>query len=529
MPVPPSLSDELLHYEVVRNDDIDQWVADHVTMQTGFASEHVDLVIIFVDKNGEPILPDVAKITSDQSSGPQETTNELTFTYNSPDYPFTQEDLDILQPAVNAFKGAISEIFGPPAFNITVNIRKNPNINYAGLYYTYDNEIVVSSISENTLDVICHEMVHAYHDDYIILFNSYEEGFARSVEVLVFSSLSEYQHRWDNNFSDTYDVWYEATNKPGIGGENGSFSYGNTGLTLFRYQMGGYAWAKVFYENGEFYKDFNSTYYSRLHSDEYISRDEEELKSIVRSIVPSIEGQSFDDWYEHQYILDSNPSKGYQLTSRTGQFTFDYFYREEYGYEDAQAGATISADFFNSTNDIIDSQSAVTSPMGWADIYPTVQEEYFGRLKIVASADSPDGVVTETYYRTPFRSDGVFGITTISRSGEVTIFPPQQISVVTAPVEEGAFYVPELRSVEGRFVAIFQPTDGRVVSKHFNKGASDYFVLINEESPLYGCICDLDGDGDMDGKDLATFSSAVLNGGLVSVMAAEYGGIDCMQ
>ena len=442
-----------------------------------------DLVVVFIDHAGRPILQDMDAAKSRRSdagsiSAPAATvTNELTFTFNSPTYPWSAEELTTLSTALNDFYPTTKTIYGNPAFNITVNIRKDPTISFSGLYYVSLNEIVLRDAS--SMDVLCHEMIHAFRDDNIISLNSYEEGMTRAAEVEVFNRLANYTH-WDENHSYEYDVYYEGLNRQVIGSQYGSFFNANRPThSLTRYQLAGYAWAKALLENSNFLVDFNRELYNRTLSDPPTPSTESKLLAIATAIQSTVEGKPFQTWYAQQGVLNTNPPEGYFLYQRINQFTVDYFYRDPSGSETMQPDATIQWAVYDNQDMLLDSGSAVTSSYGSISFYPTLPAGYTGRIKVVATTSIPDGSISDISLRYAGSETGVFGIVPESNSGTITIMPlDEPTPPVILNVVNGAFSAPSLAAVKGRFLTDFTDTNGQSFSKQFTKDASNYFLIM---------------------------------------------------
>jgi len=100
-----------------------------------FAESGEGDVIVFT-KAGKPILPDLE--SRGKRSQAQE--NEISFTFNSPEYPWSAGELATLQQWVNDLYPVIKKIYGSPAFSISVNISKNPSISSDGYYCPGSNE-----------------------------------------------------------------------------------------------------------------------------------------------------------------------------------------------------------------------------------------------------------------------------------------------------------------------------------------------------------------------------------------------------
>ena len=467
--------------------------------------ERLDRIVVFVDHAGLPILPDQeaartrATGARDLATPTLAAANELTFTFDSPQYPWTAEELATLSSALSDFYPTAKVIYGNPAFNITVNVRKDPTITFVGLYFLSLNEMVLRD--PVSLDVLCHEMIHAFRDDDIILLG-HEEGMTRAAEVEVFNRLAAYVHPFDENHSYTYDVYYEGLNRSVIGAQNSNFFNGYASPFL-RYQLGGYAWGKILIENPAFFANFNQALYARVLSDPGATTNESTLVEIAASVQPEIEGAAFSQWYGQQGILNTNPPKGYLLYQRINQFTVDFFYRDTSGSEVMQPDAPITWAVYDHRGTLVDAGAATTNQLGVAFLSPTLPAGYTGRINVVVSASTPTGIISDTALRSAGNESGVFGMVTGADSGSLTITSLDAlIDPVSLIVSNGAFSGPSLAAVRGRFLAEFINTAGRGVSKYFTKDASDYFLVVITPTET-----DSDGDGVPDAADLCPDTS----------------------
>lgn len=487
IPIPTDVSKDVVSFaeETLKNrlhNLIKESLADR-TLRKGPLEEEeaIDRIVIFTDHAGQPILPDLeaAKSQHGMSGLPALTVtaaNELTFTFDSSTYPWSAEEQEALTTILNDCYPLAKTIYGDPAFNIMVNVRKDPTISFAGLYYPSLNEMVLRNASSS--DPICHEMIHAFRDDNIITLSSYEEGMTRAAEVEVFNQLPTYVH-WDENHSYTYDVYYEGLNKQKIGSRNGNFFAGYIGV-LLRYQLGGYAWAKALLENSNFLADFNRELYTRTLSDPTTPSTESTLLDIATTVQSKVENKTFSTWYNQQGVLNTDPPEGYFLYQRINQFTVDYFYRDPSGTETMQPNVTVEWAVYDHSNVLLDNGSGVTSANGWFNFIPALPAGYTGRITVVVTTTSPNGLISDTTLRPAFGFEaGIFGIVRNADTGTITLTPlDDPAAAVTLDVVNGAFSAPSLASVRGRFRAVFTNSAGKKFSKRFNKDASDYFVSI---------------------------------------------------
>jgi hypothetical protein len=437
-----------------------------------------DQIVIFTDNARQPIFPDLetARNKPGIDSFSKVKGNEITFTFNSNLTPWTEDELSVLKTTLSDCYKQTKKIYGNPAFNITVNVSQDPSISFAGLYYPSINEMVVKNLS--TPDPICHELIHAFRDDNLITLSSYEEGMTRAAEVEVFNNLPGYNY-WNNNHSYTYDVYYEGLNKQKIGSQNGNLFFGYIGL-LTRYELSGYAWAKVFFENSNFLANFNRKLYANTLLNLTTPNTEQTLINIANSVQPVVENLKFKSWYNLQGVLNTNPDKGYFLYQRINQYTVDFFYRDPSGVEIMQPGASIDWEVYDHNNVLIDNGSEVTSVLGWAQLNPFILE-YTGRIKVVVTAITPNGLIRDSTFKYVGNEEGCFGIVRNNNSGSITITSLDNPKMKeTVKVFNGSFSAPSLSNVRGRFRAVFVNEAGKRFYKWFNKDASNYFIDVVE-------------------------------------------------
>ncbi len=479
-----SIPADMSRTEVIRSSDS---VRERLSafLKEGMQSEQPvgrDLLVILVDHSGLPILPDsqAAKGTKRNVAG------GLSFTFDSPASPWSSEQLSTLGSAVNGFYPAIKQIYGNPAFDITVNVRRDPALLYSGLYNPSLNEIVLRVADPSPqdlqpavpLDVLCHEMIHAFRDDDVITLGTYEDGMARAVEVEVFSMLN--MDHWDGHHRYDYDVYYEALNEPVIGAPAGNIDSGYPGVVLLRYQLAGYAWAKIFLENPDFFVNFNEKLYQSVQSNSATKSSEATLLGIAASIQLDVEGEPFLTWYEKQHVFDTTPDAGYILYQRLNKLYFmaDLFQRDESGAETALPSVRVQWKMYDYEGKLLSRGTGVTSEAGFFDV-ASVPTGYAGRIAIEASTSFGRDKVRNTVFRFLGSQQGVFGVVTDSDIGTVTITPlDAAVDPVTVNLVNGAFSAPTMASVRGRMRAEFKGPAGVGHTRLFTKDASDYYLLI---------------------------------------------------
>ena len=410
-----------------------------------------------------------------QPSAPNSPT-DLSFTFYSSSDPWTAEQQAALSAALSDFYPVVKAIYGPPAFTISVNIRKDSTLDYGGAYSPSTNEIVLGA--ELRLDVLCHEMIHAFHDDDMIYLDTFEEGMARAVEVETFNRLPSYSY-WNTAHSYTYDVYYDALNRTEIAGTGGNFQDGFIGGGLLRYQLAGYAWGKVFIENSRFFLDFNRLYYQRVLADPGVAFIESDLTSIAASVQVSVEGRGFMAWYRLQHIFDGTSVSGPSVFQRINQYTVDFFDRSPGGI-DVFGNTLIGWAVYDFKGARLDSGSGTTVQNGFIDVLPRIPPDYRGRLWMLAAGQAPGAEVAFSLaVRTAGPEAGVFGAVVEDTQGTVGIVSLDDTSVLRiVPVQNGAFIASDLGPVRGRFLAVFKRPNGQLVVRVFTKDASSYFLML---------------------------------------------------
>jgi hypothetical protein len=524
LPLPPDVSRE----DVLQDaESVKERLETHVinrlgqtvvgALQTGAAPERTDRIIVFTDQNGKPILPDLERSRKQGKKGGGlrlllGISNELTFTFNSPNSPWTCEEVGGIKAQIADFYPLIKKFYGAPAFNLTVNVVKAPSLSSASaLYNPTTNTITLGPGYGTQPDVLCHEMIHAFRDDYLLFLNSFEEGMTRAVEVEVFNHLPDYAY-WDRAHSYNYDVYYEGIGTQWLGQRGGSFFLG--GNTLLYYQLAGYAWAKPFLENPSFFLDFNGELYARLRSGQAIQSDESSLVDVACSVQPMIEDVECLQWYRHQGILNTMPPTGHflihQIYHDPEYFYSCHYWRQPSGSISFQPGPLDWA-IYDDQEVLLDGGTFLSTNRG-VEYGPSMPEGWgTGRIKAVVEASSPTETISDTYFAVPDYRTGIFGVVAHASSGMLTITPLDGASVpVTVPVIDGAFSAPSLKFLRGRFWAEFTDAGGRSFSRQFNKDAGDYFLLM-AAADLHVAFSDAAGPVTL-GQDLVSTASVTNDG-----------------
>jgi hypothetical protein len=457
-------------------DRLHRWATQRVSVPaSGTAERRLDLTVIFTDEQGRPILPDLdAARAALHARGELPASTDLTFTFNSPGYPWSSGDLAMLATALGDLYPAAKAVYGDPAFNITVNVRRDPTISYAGLYYPSLNEMVVRDLV--TLDPLCHEMIHAFRDDAIIGLGNYEEGMTRAAEVEVFNRLPWYPH-WNRHHSYYYDIYYDGLNAPAIRSMGGGVLW-SAALALVRYQLSGYAWAKPLLEDDQFLSSFNRDYYARLLIDASVPYTEPTLAALAAARAPTVEGIAFSSWYGQQAVLNPAFLTGTFVYHRMNQYTIDVFTRLANGQEIANSGVTVQWQVRDYRDQLLDNGVGVTGGVGTTTFSPAIPDGYAGRLELFATAFTPE-TARSTAFAVAGYGNGVFGVVTSSDEGSLLLRPLDvAVAPVSTPVHNGGFQSPELETVRGRISVEYTDAAGGGFTRQFTKDASHYYLLL---------------------------------------------------
>ena len=420
--------------------------------------KNVDRTVKLYDQQGKPVLPDLAGKKYTQA-------NELSFTFNSSvDFPWSEGELNTLQQWLSDFYPAIKKIYGPPAFNIEVNVEKNPYISYAGLYFSYSNTIVLPGL--NRPDVFCHEMIHAFRDDLMISNMAYEEGMTRAAEVAIMSELPLYSY--DNiHHSYSLDVMYELGNQPGIGAKNGNFY---SGLNAFwRYQMAGMAWAKCLIESPDFFVKFNQSYYNQAYSNPDMAGDVNVLNALINKVKPRVENTKFDVWFSQQQIFNFNPPEGNQLVVKPDNWAVSVINRDSAGTEHFLPNTPVSWEIFDCNGAVLSQGEGSTGQFGWIEL-PWLFTEYRGLIRIELSANVDGEDIFFTFLTSNIYPQGISGIVTEGVDGTAKIK-----TLDSSPIVNSTFTESDLQDA-GKYNVVCRG-DGYSVRRCFTKDAAPYFVL----------------------------------------------------
>ena len=209
------------------------------------------------------------------------------------------------------------QIYGPPAFNITVTVILDDSLAeiQGGVYDATTNEIHLAPLSGNFAEdtyILMMLVLNAFHDDLAFFYDAWEQGFigAAATAVQVTPGVMPGYDPVDPGPFYCLSV-YEAENQPALGNSTFYPASGFTGMLVWRIAMARAAWYKCYIEDPQFFANFNELYYHSFS--EGLQGDVPGLKDIAASVLPSVEGMNFYDWYRRQYVLDTSIRTGSKL------------------------------------------------------------------------------------------------------------------------------------------------------------------------------------------------------------------------
>ncbi|HEX3028523.1 MAG TPA: Ig-like domain-containing protein, partial [Clostridia bacterium] len=176
------------------------------------------------------------------------------------------------------------------------------------------------------------------------------------------------------------------------------------------------------------------------------------------------------------------------------------FSRTNDGYLKTVSGANINWAIYDCNNNIIKSGQGITDNYGYLDVNVKITSGYYGRIKLVASTDAfPEYASDTCLLSIPKKCDytynngslerhsnnGVFGVMPNTNQGTISFYYPSNSAspIASAPVIDGAFYAPELQSIQGKIKAVYEDGLGQCFEKYLTKDACDYFLLMAPNIP----------------------------------------------
>ncbi|HEY3398371.1 MAG TPA: hypothetical protein VGM19_12020 [Armatimonadota bacterium] len=261
---------------------------------------------------GRLVLPELASVQA-AGTGLGSPTNTLTFTYEG----FADADKATLQAYLTNAYPKMVQVYGPPAFNMTVNIVQDATIHplQGGIYNPSTNEIRIPPLSGNYPEdtfVLCMLVLHAFRDDVALYYDAWEEGMAGAAATVI-QSIPGVAAGYNPVDPGPFYAWsvYECQNQPALGNNTFYPASGFSGMLVWRISMARSVWLKCWAEDNNFFRNFNQAYYASYVAG--LPGDVPGLKDIAAQVLPSVEKMSFYDWFQRQYVLDTSVHTGLKL------------------------------------------------------------------------------------------------------------------------------------------------------------------------------------------------------------------------
>lgn len=453
---------------------IQQQVDNQQTVQNqDGASQPIDQIVILTDQAGNPILPDAQK-AKEKGTSLFRGENELTFEYSD---DWQGEQLEQLKAAIASIYPKVKELYGSPAFSNTVKIiRDNSHPEYAGYYVPATNTLALNVDSiENfnsanyAFEVVIHEMTHAFHDDYCFLNKPWEEGMTQAATTIVLNKMT------GQNKSIGWISSYEENNFPSWFQTNWSFYID----TVFPYRQGAAAWAKIYYENKDFFKNINKKYYEA-------SLDHGSKEKVLFDTISTVEGLPTTEWYAQQQIFHSDNSGLIKIEMEHPYLPNCYF-----SIYTPRPDQNINVKIYDANSQLISQNNATTiainDGLGWIRIFPTITNMgNMQKVKIVTTI-TDDNKSVENYeiiypsYPGPTTATTIYGITPGFNSGQVTAknLGDNNMQPVTVNINNGVFEFGEQAKSAGKWELTYRDASGTKTSKKIiNKGEGSYYAIL---------------------------------------------------
>jgi hypothetical protein len=247
-------------------------------------------------------------------------TNALTFTFDG----WTAAEQAQLEGYLANALPLARAVYGPPAFNLAVKVTRDDTLSdiQGGTYDAAANEIRMPELSGNQPEdtfVLLRLVLHAFHDDVALGFDSWELGMVWAAATVVHVSpgiAPGYDPVVPGPFY-TASV-YDPGNQPALG--NSTFFGGSGWLKMLPFRIGQSwaAWYKCYVEDTQFFARFNTQYYAKLNSlpagqRAALAGDTPALIETCEAVLPQVEGLPFFAWYRQQYALDTSVTVGPKL------------------------------------------------------------------------------------------------------------------------------------------------------------------------------------------------------------------------
>ena len=360
-------------------------------------------IVVNLTKDGEVISPNIEKMKQSASDDVVYADTENNNTYvvaDPPDNTFetwTDAEKASLKDTIAKAYALNKEILGAPAFNDTVYIYKQDTRGYYSPWGTNGTKSIV--LSDDTPDVLAHEMSHSFRSDYVFVNPAWEEGLAMLSEDQYCERYLNSRARITISSGAYIDINQPIVSTPYFYSDScGLIGVIEPVTENEHYSMAGFAMEKVYVENPEYIKKFVQNYFTAdRNNGENGNVSENKVRNVFTSAVPSIEGKDSSSWLYSNYILIPSFNESQRLAYIEN--SVDFLQRGESGYTTTPyKNATITEQVSTLDNTQVLNQKIVTDDNGFAygSLFGKVPKTDF--YKVVLDAESQDGAVAHQGY-----------------------------------------------------------------------------------------------------------------------------------
>lgn len=266
--------------------------------------------------------------------------NQVSFSFEaqSGEASWTDAQKAYMQVIVNAAIAEINATYGPPGWTGTVrvvndDVQMSDRDAVSGGVYVVDRNVILFPVYNSPLSVVVnlvHMMIHAWHGPATLYYDAWEEGMARAATMVIAPRVARkamaqlgltesdiWQIATDTNFHAL--PFYDLLNQPSLA--HSAFSAPNLrdqpiyigqigGMWLPRYMMAGSAWLKIALDHPTVFSAFNDVLYSRVAADPGVRGRVGDLRQILASVAPTVEGRPLEDWFIRQHVLNNSITAG---------------------------------------------------------------------------------------------------------------------------------------------------------------------------------------------------------------------------
>jgi hypothetical protein len=248
--------------------------------------------------------------------------NVLTFAYNG----WSTADRNRLQTFLNQAYPVLVNIYGPPASTATLTINAGGfSTSLEGGEFTIDQDTGALSLTVEPLPAdfetgdsshygnnLLHLVLHAFHAPYLMGYDAWEEGMARAAALVASTLLNpDYDPTYDFSYLLTI---YDYLNQPALSNATFFPAQGDWLMGTWRIGMATSAWLKIYaerpYPQTSVFAELNAQYYAAVAANPAVAGNLVSLKSLLASVLPSVEGTPILTWYDRQYVLKPQTVSG---------------------------------------------------------------------------------------------------------------------------------------------------------------------------------------------------------------------------